>query len=90
MNKNVQTNTKVKPGPTSPRPRRRLNIAVWFVSLIPLIGISPLYADWAAGIPTGTEFPQIKALDHTTNERTNENLMGENGLLFYFNRSSDW
>ena len=60
------------------------------LSLLQLLFATPLYAEWAAGIPIGTEFPQVSAQDHQGTSRSNENLMGENGLLFFFNRSSDW
>jgi len=55
------------------------------------LGFVPsLSAEWAKGIPVGAEFPNIKAQDHTANPQANEKLMGENGMLFFFNRSSDW
>lgn len=46
--------------------------------------------DWAPGLPTGTPFPRIQAVDHTGVEQNFESLKGRNGLLFMFNRSSDW
>ncbi len=62
----------------------------WLISCLQFFLITPLHAEWAAGIPTGTEFPQINAQDHTSRVRTNKSLIGEHGLLFFFNRSSDW
>jgi peroxiredoxin len=60
------------------------------LTIAQLLLISPLYADWAEEIPIGAAFPRIQAQDHLVNPRTNENLMGENGLLYLFVRSSDW
>ena len=69
---------------------RRFKLIVLFVTALQLIFTPTIYADWAAGIPTGTEFPQIKAQNQNDQQLTNDNLIGANGLLFFFTRSSDW
>ncbi len=47
-------------------------------------------AEWAPGLPVGTPFPRIDALDHLGQARNFESLTGKSGLLYLFNRSSDW
>ncbi|MFT4714517.1 MAG: hypothetical protein ACJAVI_000799 [Candidatus Azotimanducaceae bacterium] len=69
---------------------RRLINLLFSLTIAQLLLIGPLYADWAEDVPIGAEFPQIQAQDHLAKTRTNENLMGENGLLYLFVRSSDW
>ena len=49
-----------------------------------------LAEEWAAGIPAGTPFPNINANDQDGQPWTNKELIGENGLVFFFVRSSDW
>ena len=46
--------------------------------------------EWAAGLPVGTPFPTVEASDQTGVEGDFDSLKGRNGLLFLFNRSSDW
>lgn len=53
----------------------------------------PFYSpgdDWATGIPEGTAFPNVNALDQNSQIWTNRELIGENGLILFFVRSSDW
>ena len=69
---------------------QRLKNLLFSLTIAQLLLSSPLYADWAEEIPIGAAFPRIQAQDHLVNPRTNENLMGENGLLYLFVRSSDW
>ncbi len=55
--------------------------------------IVPFYSpgdDWATGIPEGTAFPNVNALDQNSQIWTNRELIGENGLILFFVRSSDW
>jgi hypothetical protein len=47
-------------------------------------------ADWAPTLPAGATLPMIDAPDTKGVPQTNDTLMGENGLLLQFNRSSDW
>ena len=46
--------------------------------------------DWAEGIPEGTAFPNVDAIDQNSQTWTNRELIGENGLILFFVRSSDW
>ena len=68
----------------------RLINLLFSLTIAQLLFTSPLYADWAEDVPIGAEFPQIQAQDHLVKSRTNENLVGENGLLYLFVRSTDW
>jgi hypothetical protein len=45
---------------------------------------------WAPGLPGGTPFPNINAIDQHGETWTNKNLIGEKGLIYFFVRSSDW
>ncbi len=45
---------------------------------------------WASGIPAGSPFPAISAPDQEGQTWTNQGLIGEHGLVFFFVRSSDW
>jgi hypothetical protein len=47
-------------------------------------------AEWATALPNGATLPMIQAPDTQGLQQTNDTLMGENGLLLQFNRSSDW
>jgi len=47
-------------------------------------------AEWATSLPNGAMLPMIEAPDAQGLQQTNDTLMGENGLLLQFNRSSDW
>jgi hypothetical protein len=47
-------------------------------------------AEWATALPNGATLPMIEAPDTQGLLQTNDTLMGENGLLLQFNRSSDW
>jgi hypothetical protein len=47
-------------------------------------------AEWATALPNGATLPMIEAPDTQGLQQTNDSLMGENGLLLQFNRSSDW
>lgn len=53
-------------------------------------GAPALGDEWAAGIPVGTPFPNIQATDHLGKTWNREKLLGENGLAFFFVRSTDW
>ena len=45
---------------------------------------------WAPGLPEGTPFPNINAVDQHGKTWTNKTLIGKKGLIFFFVRSSDW
>ncbi|MBD3648788.1 MAG: hypothetical protein HUJ31_15355 [Pseudomonadales bacterium] len=62
------------------------------ISLLLLILASPFAysAEWAEGLPTDTTFPNIEATDQFGKTWTLEQLLGENGMLFLFNRSTGW
>jgi hypothetical protein len=47
-------------------------------------------AEWASDLPDGSTLPMLAAPDTQGVLQTNDTLMGENGLLLQFNRSSDW
>ncbi|MCY4532662.1 MAG: hypothetical protein OXC84_10095 [Gammaproteobacteria bacterium] len=56
-----------------------------------LFKVSILLADeWAGDIPAGNSLPGINAIDQHGKSRTNDDLSGKNGLVFFFVRSSDW
>ena len=42
------------------------------------------------GPPTGTHIPAGGFTSHIGETRTFRGLMGDNGLLIFFNRSADW
>lgn len=46
--------------------------------------------EWAGDIPAGKSLPGINAIDQHGQSRTNDDLSGEKGLVFFFVRSSDW
>lgn len=46
--------------------------------------------EWASALADGSTLPMIEAPDTQGVLQTNDTLMGENGLLLQFNRSSDW
>ena len=60
--------------------------------LLMTVWSSALQADYADewGPPVGTALPMLDALDQDGNQRTFENLAGEEGLLLFFSRSTDW
>jgi hypothetical protein len=73
-------------------PRRRLImvpcLALLFCVLAPFTSVAD--DGWASGVPVGTPFPNINANDQNGQTWTNKQLVGENGLVFYFMRSSNW
>ena len=44
--------------------------------------------DW--GPPTGTDIPAGSFTSHVGETRTFDGLMGDRGLLIFFNRSANW
>ena len=46
--------------------------------------------DWAANVPVGSIAPELQAIDQHDKDRNLDNLMGENGLMLMFNRSTVW
>jgi len=46
--------------------------------------------DWSPDYPIGAEIIPIQAIDHTGQEQTLEQLMGEEGLVLMFTRSALW
>ncbi len=64
-----------------------------YIPIVILLALSPatgIAADWAEGIPVGTPFPNIEATDQNGVSWDKEKLLGEKGLVFFFNRSTDW
>ncbi len=56
-----------------------------------LLMFSPARAEeWAADVPTGSAFPRVEATDQFGEKWTTGKLLGNNGLLFLFNRSAGW
>jgi|AntAceMinimDraft_12_1070368.scaffolds.fasta_scaffold225897_2 hypothetical protein len=53
-------------------------------------GTAESVPEWASALPDGSNLPLIEAPDTQGVLQTNDTLMGENGLLLQFNRSSDW
>lgn len=45
---------------------------------------------WAPEFPVGSLIPEISALDQNGEERTFNDLTGENGILYMLSRSFDW
>ena len=62
-------------------------ILMW---LVLAISTQPAHAEWAADLADGSPLPVINAPDPFGNRQNNGSLMGKAGLLFQFNRSSDW
>jgi hypothetical protein len=52
--------------------------------------MSAAYADWAEKVPAGSEFPTVDAMDQHGKHWDNDSLSGENGFVFFFNRSATW
>ena len=62
-----------------------------YILIILLALLMPVtYADWAEKVPTGSEFAAIDAMDQHGNHWDNDSLSGENGFVFFFNRSATW
>jgi len=61
-----------------------------FIWLALAISTQPVQAEWAADLADGSPLPIINAPDSLGNLQNNGSLMGKAGLLFQFNRSSDW
>jgi hypothetical protein len=56
-----------------------------------LILVSPhVMAEWAPELPVGSKFPTFAAEDQTKQKWTNTSLIGSNGLVLFFNRSTSW
>lgn len=59
--------------------------------IVSLLLIAPYpFAEWAESVPVGADFPQIDAVDQHGKRWANADLMGEHGLVFFFNRSTSW
>lgn len=71
----------------------RIRLRQWFVGLA-LLGTAQLAISqdfiWAPDYPVGAEFAEIEAVDQNGELHGFTDLVGENGLLFMFNRSFDW
>ncbi len=62
-----------------------------YLLLIALIFFAPAsFAEWAEAVPVGSPFPNIEAVDQNGKNWTNADLVGEHGLVFFFNRSTSW
>ncbi len=61
-----------------------------FLVIILILLMPVSYADWAEQIPAGSQFPNIDAMDQNGKHWDTGNLSGENGFVFYFNRSASW
>jgi len=48
------------------------------------------HESWASQFPVGSTFPDIVATDQDGTERNLDDLSGEHGFLFLFNRSVVW
>jgi len=68
----------------------RIKYRIVFACALLAVCIPAIADDWAAGIPVGTPFPSITAKDQHGTEWNNEKLLSGNGLLFSFNRSTNW
>lgn len=55
-----------------------------------LLALSAHGDEWAGDYPIGAELPSIEAPDHTGEIRTSNELGGEHGTVFFFNRSTSW
>ena len=47
-------------------------------------------AEWAPDYPVGSKLPPFRAPDQMGTLWTNETIMGQNGAVFFFNRSTSW
>lgn len=65
---------------------RFLLVLTWMT----LVSVSSIAEEWAAGVPVGTPFPNVQATDQLGNSWNRKQLLGENGLAFFFIRSTDW
>ncbi len=62
-----------------------------YLYTLTLVMISALsIAEWADPVPVGNAFPKIDAIDQHGKHWTNNELVGEHGLVFFFNRSTTW
>tara|TARA_E500000331_G_C17145890_1_gene664908 strand:+ start:518 stop:757 length:240 start_codon:yes stop_codon:yes gene_type:complete len=66
---------------------RCIQLLVFALLIMPLTSPAD---DWAVGIPEGTPFPNVNAVDQSGQTWSNKELIGENGLVLFFVRSSDW
>ena len=62
----------------------------YIITTLLTLTMSAAYADWAEKVPTGSEFPTVDAMDQHGNHWDNDSLSGENGFVFFFNRSATW
>ena len=47
-------------------------------------------AEWAEKEAVGSPFPEIEATDQNGNHWNLKELIGPQGLIFFFNRSTSW
>lgn len=61
-------------------------------ALFTLLLLLPLatFAEWAADFPVGADAPAIKATAASGERLTNDNVMGQQGAVFFFTRSTSW
>lgn len=46
--------------------------------------------EWAKEFKPGNPLPDVAAIDQWGKEQSTQTLMGTNGLIFFFNRSTVW
>lgn len=61
-----------------------------FVLTLVVLPVLNASAEWAGKLPLGNHFPTISASDQEGNLRSTEELNGEHGMVFFFNRSTSW
>lgn len=62
-----------------------------YLFLVALIFFAPAsFSGWAEAVPEGSAFPDIEAVDQYGKTWTNAELVGDHGLVFFFNRSTSW
>ncbi len=61
-----------------------------FMGLVLVGAALSLAAQDMPGVPTGKPAPPFRARDQFAKEQTLSSLMGPNGLVLLFFRSSDW
>jgi len=60
------------------------------LSLLLTITPSVMADEWAPKEPVGMPFPRVNAVSQFGEHWDTGKLLGKNGLLFLFNRSTDW
>ena len=63
------------------------NLIFLILLLVPVLSFA---SEWAPDYPVGSKLPPFEAPDQMGVLWTNKRIMGQNGAVFFFNRSTSW